>query len=182
MARKQNKLNPPPDASFPLSSMIDVVFLLLIFFIVTQKPITEEVLINVSLPAPDKNPKAIPNPMIIKIDVDKDPNDTTDEVDRRLAGLKDQAARKKLLDEELLFFRFNDSPPMEFSKLRASLAAIANGDPNSTIIIRCDPNVRYRKLIRLLDLCSELGLNSLQLVDKNNATFVRNLAPGREQQ
>ena len=40
MARKETtKLNPPPDAAFPLSSMIDVVFLLLIFFIVTQKPI-----------------------------------------------------------------------------------------------------------------------------------------------
>ena len=42
----------------------------------------------------------------------------------------------------------------------------AAADANSTIIIKCDPNVKYRKLIRVLDLCSELGLNSRQLVDK----------------
>ncbi|MBR3687504.1 MAG: biopolymer transporter ExbD, partial [Lentisphaeria bacterium] len=61
---------------------------------------------------------------------------------------------------------FNGSAPMEVSRLRERLAAVAAADANSTIIIKCDPNVKYRKLIRVLDLCSELGLNSRQLVDK----------------
>ena len=130
MARKEStKLNPPPDASFPLSSMIDVVFLLLIFFLVTQKPITEEVMINVELPAPDMSTVAADPLIPITIDVDKYSRDNIDEIDARLA-------------------------------------AGAAADANSTIIIKCDPNVKYRKLIRVLDLCSELGLNSRQLVDK----------------
>ena len=66
MARKQAKISPPADANFPLSSMIDVVFLLLIFFLVTQKPNTEEVMINVELPAPDMSTVAA-DPLSIPI-------------------------------------------------------------------------------------------------------------------
>ena len=90
MARKQTKLNPPPDASFPLSSMIDVVFLLLIFFLVTQKPITEEVMINVELPAPDMSTLAADPLIPITIDVDKYSRDNIDEIDARLAALSDR--------------------------------------------------------------------------------------------
>ena len=166
MARKPTKLNPPPDADFPLSSMIDVVFLLLIFFLVTQKPITEEVMINVELPAPDmSNPVA--DPLIpITIDVDKYSRDNIDEIDARLAALSDTDDPNEVLKEERLYYSFNGSAPMEVSRLRERLAAVAAADANSTIIIKCDPNVKYRKLIRVLDLCSELGLNSRQLVDK----------------
>jgi len=38
------------EAEIPMSSMIDIVFLLLIYFIVTQKPIIEETLIQSNLP------------------------------------------------------------------------------------------------------------------------------------
>ena len=159
MARQsQIKLNPPPDASFPLSGMIDVVFLLLIFFLVTQKPITEEVMINVELPA---------DPLIpITIDVDKYSRDNIDEIDARLFALGEQDDPNEVLKDERLYYSFNGSAPMEISRLRERLEAVARADANSTIIIKCDPNVKYRKLIRVLDLCSELGLNSRQLVDK----------------
>ena len=167
MARQQSlKRNPPPDASFPLSGMIDVVFLLLIFFLVTQKPLTEEVMINVELPAPDmSNPTAAPL-IPITIDVDKDSRDNIDEIDARLVALGDRDDPNEVLKDERLYYSFNGSAPMEVSRLRERLEAIARADANSTIIIKCDPNVKYRKLIRVLDLCSELGLNSRQLVDK----------------
>ena len=153
MARKEtNKLNPPPDASFPLSSMIDVVFLLLIFFLVTQKPVTETVAADPLIP--------------ITIDVDKYSRDNIDEIDARLAALSDRDDPNEVLKDERLYYSFNGSAPMEVSKLRDRLAAVAAADANSTIIIKCDPNVKYRKLVRVLDLCSELGLNSRQLVDK----------------
>ena len=167
MARKETtKINPPPDASFPLSSMIDVVFLLLIFFLVTQKPITEEVMINVELPAPDMSTVAADPLIPITIDVDKYSRDNIDEIDARLAALSDRDDPNEVLKDERLYYSFNGSAPMEVSKLRERLAAVAKADANSTIIIKCDPNVKYRKLIRVLDLCSELGLNSRQLVDK----------------
>ena len=167
MARKETtKLNPPPDASFPLSSMIDVVFLLLIFFLVTQKPITEEVMINVELPAPDMSTVAADPLIPITIDVDQYSRDTIDELDARLAALSDRDDPNEVLKDERLYYSFNGSAPMEVARLRERLAAVAAADANSTIIIKCDPNVKYRKLIRVLDLCSELGLNSRQLVDK----------------
>lgn len=166
MARKEStKLNPPPDASFPLSSMIDVVFLLLIFFLVTQKPVTEEVMINVELPAPDMSTVAADPLIPITIDVDKYSRDNIDEIDARLAALSDRDDPNEVLKDERLYYSFNGSAPMEVARLRERLAAVA-ADANSTIIIKCDPNVKYRKLIRVLDLCSELGLNSRQLVDK----------------
>jgi biopolymer transport protein ExbD len=167
MARKEStKLNPPPDASFPLSSMIDVVFLLLIFFLVTQKPVTEEVMINVELPAPDMSTVAADPLIPITIDVDKYSRDNIDEIDARLAALGDRDDPNEVLKDERLYYSFNGSAPMEVARLRERLAAVAAADANSTIIIKCDPNVKYRKLIRVLDLCSELGLNSRQLVDK----------------
>ena len=167
MARKETtKLNPPPDASFPLSSMIDVVFLLLIFFLVTQKPITEEVMINVELPAPDMSTVAADPLIPITIDVDTYSRATSDEIDARLAALSDRDDPNEVLKDERLYYSFNGSAPMEVARLRERLAAVAAADANSTIIIKCDPNVKYRKLIRVLDLCSELGLNSRQLVDK----------------
>lgn len=175
MARQTTKINPPPDASFPLSSMIDVVFLLLIFFLVTQKPITEEVSINVELPAPDMNTNPADPLIPITIDVDENLRDNIDEIDERLArGEKPQ----DVLKDERLYYSFNGSAPMEVARLRERLATIAAADPNSTIVIKCDSNVKYRKLIRVLDLCSELGLNSRQIVDKGNA-FVINAAPKR---
>jgi biopolymer transport protein ExbD len=47
--RKQRK-GSAVQAEIPMSSMIDIVFLLLIYFIVTQKPIIEETLIQSNLP------------------------------------------------------------------------------------------------------------------------------------
>lgn len=178
MARKQAKINPPPDASFPLSSMIDVVFLLLIFFLVTQRPITEEVMINVELPAPDMNTIVVDPLIPITIDVDRYSRDNIDEIDARLAALGDKDDPNNVLKDERLYYSFNGSAPMEVARLRERLATIAAADPNSTIVIKCDPNVKYRKLIRVLDLCSELGLNSRQIVDKV-IPFTRDPLPKR---
>ena len=179
MARQPSiKRNPPPDAGFPLSGMIDVVFLLLIFFLVTQKPLTEEVMINVELPAPDmSNPSAAPL-IPVTIDVEKDSRDNIDEIDARLIALGDRDDPNEVPKDERLYYSFNGSPPMEIATLRSRLAVIAKADADSTIIIKCDPNVKYRKLIRVLDLCSELGLNSRQLVDKM-VPFVPDPPPNR---
>ena len=124
MARKEStKLNPPPDASFPLSSMIDVVFLLLIFFLVTQKPVTEEVMINVELPAPDMSTVAADPLIPITIDVDKYSRDNIDEIDARLAALGDRDDPNEVLKDERLYYSFNGSAPMEVARLRERLAA-----------------------------------------------------------
>ena len=164
MAKKQVKLNPPADASFPLSSMIDVVFLLLIFFLVTQKPITEEVLMNVDLPAPD--PTTNPNDPLtpITIEVVKYSRDNADEIEKRLASLKEGESVKEVLEkEEMLYYLYNSSVK-ESRDIRRELQKFKDADSNPTIIIKCDANARFRKLVRLLDICNEYGMDSLNLI------------------
>ena len=58
MARKKSNIDEKA-AEVPLSSMIDVVFLLLIYFILTQKPVIEDVHLQVDLPAPELRPPAM---------------------------------------------------------------------------------------------------------------------------
>lgn len=52
MAKRKKKLNNESAGEPPMSSMIDVVFLLLIYFVVTQKPIISEAHLAVNLPSP----------------------------------------------------------------------------------------------------------------------------------
>ena len=192
MARKPAKFSP----GLLLLSVIAVVVLLLIFFLTVWKPafmktalqrvpeaavlaeplhqimsspsggsVIKEAAFDIELPAPDMSTAA--DPLIpITIDVDKNSRDNIDEIDRRLVALTEHDDPNDVLKDERLYYSFNESAPMELSKLRERLATIAKADANTTIIIKCDPNVKYCKLIRVLDLCSELGLNSRQLVCK----------------
>ena len=166
MAKKQVKITPPPDASFPLSSMIDVVFLLLIFFLVTQRPITEEVPMNVELPAPDLNSNPADAPTLITIEVSENTRDNIDDIEKHLASLKEGETVADVLEkEERLYYRFNNTE-MESRTISDHLKNFHDAQSSPTIIISCSPDVRFRKLIRLLDLCNKYEMDSLQLVNK----------------
>ena len=53
---KKKKLRVPAEEETPIASMIDVVFLLLCFFITTSNPPQDEAHISIILPAPSKTP------------------------------------------------------------------------------------------------------------------------------
>lgn len=55
--------------SVPMSSMIDVVFLLLIYFIVTQKDEISEAHLAVNLPAPDQAKQSETKPNLLEIEI-----------------------------------------------------------------------------------------------------------------
>jgi len=169
--REKTTVAPPPDASFPLSSMIDVVFLLLIFFILTQKPIVEDVQMNVQLPAPDPSNNELPA-IPITVEVNKYERDNFDEIDARLAATSDPNEQAKILSEVRAYYVLNGSVPIPLDKLRTHLTNVAKGDADSTIMIKCDPSAKHRKLVLLLDLCSDLELNSLQLVENPARPYV----------
>ena len=78
MARKRTNIDEKA-AEVPLSSMIDVVFLLLIYFILTQKPVIEDVHLQVDLPAPGA-PSTGDAPQLLTIDVMKLPGMDNDEL------------------------------------------------------------------------------------------------------
>lgn len=135
------------DAEVPMSSMIDVVFLLLIYFIFTQKPIVENTLIPCDLPSPNPKPSPEKPPPMMTIDV-----------------FRMNINPKKDMD----IYGFNQNA-IKFSDLSNILRQTAKNAPDQTIIINCGPNALHEKLIQLLDACQEFGLTKLNLV--NDATI-----------
>ncbi|MCM8542738.1 MAG: biopolymer transporter ExbD [Lentisphaeraceae bacterium] len=94
MSRKKPKKDRSEEAEVPISAMIDVVFLLLIYFIVTSKEIVDEAWVSVNLPGPPPpdQPKIEPPPTIdIFVQSDRyiyQGNDRSlDEMERTLMGL-----------------------------------------------------------------------------------------------
>ncbi len=141
MARKKKRMN-TTEASIPMESMIDVVFLLLIYFIVTQKPIIEETLLGVNLPsASDSTSKNQTEPgSLFTIDVIKMGNGSGN------------------------FFSVN-SIPTPLKGMKEQLAMLAENDADTTVIIRCGPNAKHSKLVTVLDACAEAGLTKLNIVE-----------------
>ena len=137
MARQRKR----PEAEEPalsMTPMIDVVFQLLIYFIVTIKPIDVVTNLDVFRPAPDKSaPKDTPPPNLVRLGVYKD-GYTVNEV----------AATLPVLDQAL-----------------ARLAAL---DANQTIMITVSAFSEHGQLIKALDLCAKNGLKSLSIVSAPN--------------
>ena len=137
MARHRKR----PEAEEPalsMTPMIDVVFQLLIYFIVTIKPIDVVTNLDVFRPAPDKSaPKDTPPPNLVRLGVYKD-GYTVNEV----------AATLPVLDQAL-----------------ARLAAL---DANQTIMITVSAFSEHGQLIKALDLCAKNGLKSLSIVSASN--------------
>lgn len=131
----------------PLSSMIDVVFLLLIYFIVNQKPMVEETLLGVDLPSASASSKAR-HAQIFTIDVMKVPGDDKDNV------------------------YYLNGRPWTFDELLPVMCETAKADPDITVIINCGPNARHKKLIKILDACSKAGLTKLNLMNDESIRFV----------
>jgi biopolymer transport protein ExbD len=136
MARKR-KRNKGEAAALEMTPMIDVVFQLLIFFIVTLKQ--EDILskLNVMRPAPD--PNAIPE--------DQPEDLLTIIVDSQGYGL-------------------NGRPFRGASGLAAidkHLKRMATFSKNTTVVIRCTGDSPHANLIRLLNICAREGMTQLSV-------------------
>ncbi len=150
--RKRIKIG---DAEIPMSAMIDVVFLLLIYFIVTQKPIVEETLLSCNLPSPGGAPP------------DKPPTFLTIHVKRMYPNPGNDQA---ILQKDLNLYRL-DNTVLKFNNPSASvdlkrrLIEMGKIDAEQTVIINCGPNASHQKLVQLLDACAVAGLKTLNLVN-----------------
>ena len=137
MARKRKR---PEMASgqLEMTPMIDVVFQLLIYFIVTIKPIDVITNLDVFRPAPDKNaPKDQPPPNLVRVGVYQDGY-----------TVNDVPASPELLD--------------------AALAKMAAIDAGQTIMITVSAISEHGMLVKALDLCAKNGLRSLSVVSASN--------------
>lgn len=137
MARERKR---PEMASgqLEMTPMIDVVFQLLIYFIVTIKPIDVVTNLDVFRPAPDKNaPKDVKPPQLIRVGVYQDG------------------------------YTINENP-ISLDGLNTALSRMASIDAGQTIMITVSAVSEHGMLVRALDLCAKNGLKSLSVVSASN--------------
>ena len=137
MAHARKKFD-APEAVLEMTPMIDVVFQLLIYFVVTVKPVDVVTNLDVFRPAPNPNPAPDEKPpQMIRVGVYKDGY-----------TLNDTVVSLDVLDRKL-----------------AQLAAI---DAGQTIMFTVSNFSEHGKLVQALDLCSKNGLKSLSIVSASN--------------
>lgn len=133
MARQRKR----PDAEnpeVPMTPMIDVVFQLLIYFIVTMKPTDVVAHLDVFRPSPDKSAKADQEqPKLIRIIVFAEG------------------------------FTINDKQVSK-EQLSSLLMKFASLDRNQTIMITSGSLAPHKQLITVLDLCARAGLKNLSVL------------------
>ena len=115
-----------------LTPLIDVIFILLIFFIVTSVFKKDELALILDLPK--SNAKEM-------------------QIEQREITIE--------LSEEKLAFKGKE---IHINDLNLALKQIS--DKNKPIILRIDKNVKYEKVVKILDLLQEHRLNNLALITK----------------
>lgn len=113
-----------PDApGFQIAPMIDVVFLLLIFFLVTWSFARDEMELDVQVPTAKEGKQ-----------------------NRRAMG---EVILNVKQDGSIVMNRRELSPP----ELEESLARIAANYPDQAVVLRADTDVPYRFVVNVLDIC-----------------------------
>lgn len=118
--------------STDLTPLVDVIFILLIFFIVTSVFKKDELVLMLDLPS---------------------------------SNAKETTFEKKEITLELSQHKIAyEGKEIELNDLNLALRVIKNKkDP---IILRIDKNVKYEKVVKILDLLQEHNLNNLALITK----------------
>lgn len=137
MARKRKGID-APEGELEMTPMIDVVFQLLIYFIVTIKPVDVITNLDVFRPAPNPNqPPDTKPPNLLRLGVYQDG------------------------------YTLNDNP-VSLDAMDSALARIARIDAGQTIMITVSAFSDHGALVRALDLCAKNGLRSLSVVSASN--------------
>jgi biopolymer transport protein ExbD len=135
--RRKRQRQTNVDAELSMTPMIDIVFQLLIYFILTFEPQDVMAHLDVFRPAPDQQRKEqmeVPNVLRVVIYQDG--------------------------------FTVNDRQ-MTLPRIEATLGRLAELDPNQTVLIMATASSYHRNLIEILDLCSKVGLRNLSVVSMN---------------
>lgn len=120
-----------------IAPMLDVMFVLLLFFMVSAGVVAKEAELGVQVPgqAAPGAPRPASVPVVIEIMQD--------------GGI-----------------RFNQAPidsaaDPELPQLRARLKALVEADEKQAVIIRPHPEVRHERLVEVLNACSWSGVSNL---------------------
>ena len=133
MARERKRPEADPPA-LSMTPMIDVVFQLLIYFVVTLKPPVVVTNLDVFQPGPDKQATSESEPpKLFRVEVFSDG------------------------------YRFNDVF-MPLDKIDDRLHKLAQANPNMTLMIVIASDSPHGNLVDLLDRCAKNGITSLSVV------------------
>jgi biopolymer transport protein ExbD len=138
-----------------MSSMIDVVFLLLIYFVVTSKPIISETLYETNLPGgPDTKEKP---------EEKKKNNSIYFEI-----GAYEIFKEDPQKDSEYFIFNRNLWKLSDLSKV---IEENFQDNENLGLIINCGPNAKHQKLIKLLDACNKAGVSNINIINDESVKY-----------
>ena len=131
MARKPQE-NPKAE----MTPMIDVVFQLMIFFVVTIKQEDIFSKLNANRPAPNQSASS------------SESNDTQIKIDIGYSG-----------------FIFNGRG-VRMSELKSNLKQLSATSKNATVLINCTMDSPHGRLVDVLDACNQYGMHNLSIFSK----------------
>ena len=137
--RARAKLLQHRGAQVPMSAMIDVVFLLLIFFLVTFMPQLVEAHMEVRHPRPDPDPPP--------------------------ESLKPPSLTVSVLPDGYVYHGQSTT----LTELHSRMLKWATYDRKATLIIRVDPDATEGRVTGLLDVCADVGLVNLNVLTARGA-------------
>ena len=136
------------EVSLNLAPLIDVVFLLLIFFMVTTS-FTQEKAIDLTLPeASSEQPRE--KGLVINITVTQLGEIIVEDDQSRFSGINDSEDRQAL----------RDKIESSINKILGSSSPSDAADP--TIIIQADKAANYGRVVQLMDTIARMGIRKIQ--------------------
>jgi len=147
--QKQKKKNKGDEATLEMTPMIDVVFQLLIFFIVTlnQPDILSQ--LEALRPAPNPSPTEVVDP----------PTSIT---------IKGFASHPGL--GAYMFGNDQNRRTVTLEQLRGFVGQMARANNKQTVIVNCTDDAPHGCLVRVLDMLAEAGLHSVSIFSLDNGT------------
>ncbi len=133
---KKKKVSSGDGAALDMTPMIDVVFQLIIFFVVTLKEEIKLSHLDAMAPAPDS--KASPSENLTMITID-------------IYNVEKQGGEGFLFNKRAI--RYTD--------LDKELGRAARTNAKSTVLLRCTKDSPHSLLVKALDLCSKNGMTNL---------------------
>jgi biopolymer transport protein ExbD len=132
--RRKKKKGESSKIDPPMAAMIDIVFLLLIYFIATFKENKVEAHLAINMPSPSKTRAEDKPPTLFEVYI--------------------------LPDKYLLM----GTREMTIDKLEEKLIALASFDAEQTVMIKMSPSAVEEQLVSLLDRCGKAGLTQLNVL------------------
>ncbi|MFG0268303.1 MAG: ExbD/TolR family protein [Rhodopirellula sp. JB055] len=121
-----------------LTPLIDVVFLLLIFFLVTSEFEDEERQLDIVLPSATSAVPMTSKPREVVVDIDADGT---------------------------VYLRGKATPLKELEQLLQK--AVASNPTNQTVVIRADQNASFQPVVNVMDVCNRTGVSDYSVSTKD---------------